>query len=158
MYTSSVDLKVSHTGASTDARALVAQREALALMKLPDGWSVIVGATHAKLTGPNNEILHAPLEHHGEWLSESVVWRTLTWSEVTSSHDKAVELQIRVAEIERWLGFIEESAIYGHIYDRGVSACKFLNIVEFRHLHARLAAAHIVAVANASRGTRRVYA
>lgn len=135
-----------------------ANRSALTNLSLPVGWTITVGATHADLIGPRDEGINASLSRHGTWLATDRVWRVPVSAGLTLARslkrqagpaataaraDKA--LQRRRADVLRWLGYVEEKAPEGYLYQRGVDECRSRTVADFPDLAQRLEAAIAIA-------------
>lgn len=128
-------------------------------IRLPEGWRHIVDGDVLLLSGPRIDSLPPRLRRlGGEWLPEQRCWKiplikAASLSRVLGNalaHASAPEVVAEKArkaaaaaraELERWLGYVEESAAQGRVYDRGVDECRTRGIDQHPDLAARLAAA-----------------
>lgn len=139
------------------AREAAADRAAMESIALA-GWTITVGEAHADFVGPPDETINAALRRHGYWVAASRVWRvplnkgrSLVRSLKRQAGPAATAKRAdkaqsdRLSELKRWLGYVEEAAREGRVYERGVSECRARDIVDFADLDARLDAALVQA-------------
>lgn len=130
-------------------------RAALSGLALPPGWSLVLGADYAEFSGPKDETLNTSLRRHGSWDPVKKVWQVPVSSGPTlarslkraaglvspAAREERVQERRRRQELQRWLGFVEESAREGRVYARGVEECQARGVAEFADLNEQLAAA-----------------
>lgn len=154
--------------ASAKAHAADADNQAaFQELALRPGWTVDIGASEAVFRGPKSDPLTDSLVRHGKWDSMRQAWRvprskgrTLARSlkraegPGATSGRMAEETAHRRAEVERWLGYVEEKAPSGYLYKRGVDECHAHGIANFPELSKRLVAAVDLARARAGQAKR----
>lgn len=141
------------TALAADAAAASERQEVLAAWSSLDlpGWTIALGPTEAELRGPRDEAVNASLRRHGRWDPRNKAWRvpidkglTLARSlrrsagpAATQAREQAAQNKRR-AEIERWIGYVEEASRQGRVYQRGIDECRSLGIEAFSDLKQRL--------------------
>lgn len=151
--------------AATNARAATQEtcRVALAGITLPAGWTLALSADQAEFIGPVDEVMHAGLRRHGAWDPARRVWRvpissgqTLARSLKRAAGPAAAAVrqqrddERRRQELQRWIGYVEDSAREGRVYQRGVEECRARAVADFADLQQRLTAALSLATERAA--------
>jgi len=118
--------------------------------KLPAGWKAELDGDCILLAGPRNPDLAERFKRQkGRWDADRRAWRLPAASikslprvfANSAKADPGAETRARAAEIERWLRYVEEKALQGWVYQRGVEEATRLGIEAHPELAARLAAA-----------------
>lgn len=130
--------------------------EAAKQLIAPPGYALAVDGETISIKGPFNEDLHGRLKRAGgQWDRAIPGWRidaskAPTLKRVFANFAKTAPSaeQIELAErkkrrsvIERWLGYIEEKAAQGYLYERGIQTVRAYKIEEHPDLLERLNAA-----------------
>ena len=144
--------------AALDAQATKTQQDQAAAQAItaPPGYRITVGPATISIQGPWDDGLHASLKRAGgAWDSPSKTWK--------APADKAVSLKRILAhfakrapaaeavaarktaqsrqELLRWLGYVEDKAPTGYLYQNGVDQLRELGIHQHPDLQSRLDAA-----------------
>lgn len=119
----------------------------------PPGYQVSVGATSISVKGPWDDGLHASIKRAGgAWDSPNRAWKMPTDKAaslkriLTNFAKRAPSAEDVVAramaekrkEIVKWLGYVEEKAPSGYLYQNGVDKLKELGIDKHPDLQQRL--------------------
>lgn len=138
--------RVEEKAAQTAAENLAAVQA----LPLPPGWTATITGSMAALKGPYHEDVQRSLRRHATWDPVGRKWdlpvsagltmlrsfkrmAKATPSASTSDRTNAA----RRHEIERWLGFVEQAAAEGRVYERGVDECRAHAIRDFVDLDQR---------------------
>lgn len=139
---------------SVEAAAKAKQKadKAVQAIRLPAGWKHVVEGQFILLEGPLVPSLPARFRRlGGEWDSDRRLWRVPASKAASlrrvienatgySTSDAAIAKKTKqdIAEIERWLGFVEDKVALGYVYERGVAECNKLGIAKHEALAERL--------------------
>lgn len=121
--------------------------EAVTLLALPDEYSVMVDGESILLAGPYNAELPKRLRRQGGyWDRDRKIW-VLPLAAATSlgrifknatKKTNEINKKINLSELNRWLGYVEDKAARGWIYEKGVSRLVDLGISKHPDLKKRL--------------------
>jgi hypothetical protein len=148
--------------AQTARKSAVTQAaEAVRTITVPDGYSLALEGERIVLSGPFCDDLHARIKRAGGvwdgaagtnrrvWFVPAAKSASLKRIFANASQAIADSAQARAAKAQaakhadllRWLGYVEEKAPDGYLYERGVSECHSRGITQHPELTARLQAA-----------------
>lgn len=131
------------------AASIEAGRQALSELELPDGYSLTnEGAPdgHVLLAGSFDDDLHKRLKRLGaQWITRTgwaiPLEKGKSLKRVIGNWRKAVagkSAQQQRQEAERWLGYVEENAATGYLYQKGVDRLRSLDVGQWPELQDRL--------------------
>lgn len=152
--------------ATAKARQLEVVAAAIAGMAPPAGYLLTLEGNTIVLSGEFNADLHTRIKRAGGawdgtagtnrrvWLIPASVkvssLQRIFKNSAKATTEKAAASKVaaaataaarQMADLERWLGYVEEKAPTGYLYERGVSECRMRGINQHPDLAARLAAA-----------------
>lgn len=138
-----------HTEADEAARVREEHSQTAHGLSLPPGWSLNIAGEIIELTGPRDETMQASLTRHGKWMAKANRWevplaKAATLARSLQRQAKAAPARAqaaRRAKVEQWLGYVEEKAATGYLYERGIKECHANGVKEHADLDARLTAA-----------------
>lgn len=130
-------------------------REVVAGVTPPAGYSLEVDGDEILVRGPYSRDLHERIKRQkGYWEGKSSGKRreclvvplasAKSLKRIFGNSTKAGEekkVAVNIAEINRWLGYVENKALEGWVYERGVQECRSLRIGDHPEFAARLEAA-----------------
>lgn len=117
---------------------------------LPTGWKLTETPGSIELRGPYNEDLRGRLRRLGAWDADRRVWvvpickrsnlRRVLYN-ASRAAPRPCSASQEVSERLRWLGYVQEHAQRGKLYERGIEMCRAHGIDSHPVLLARLQAA-----------------
>lgn len=150
--------RATEVAAALDAEAAAKAKSqaTAAALQPPPGYSVTTGQTDITVKGPFHDSLHASIKRAGgRWDGATKSWRLpvaksdslrrilANFAKVAPTAEDLAKQKAEANrhELLRWLGYVEEKATDGYLYENGIAKLRELGIDKHPDLHDRLAAA-----------------